>query len=77
MKRIIMMNLKIHKPNCFNIYDWLKHFMDLLSMEQATSEPQSETYLVIFVYEVGDCFVLLFKEIIIIYKYQKTKKMLT
>jgi hypothetical protein len=37
VKRIIMMNWKVQKPNCSNTDNWLKHFMDLLSMERATS----------------------------------------
>ena len=37
VKQIIMMNWKVQKPNCFNTDNWLKDFMDLLSMERATS----------------------------------------
>ncbi len=34
-KRIILMNWKQHKPNCFSMENWNKDFTDLLSMEQA------------------------------------------
>ena len=37
VKRIIMMNWKVQKPNCFNTDNWLKDFMDLLSKEHSTS----------------------------------------
>ncbi|KAL7397330.1 hypothetical protein ABVT39_020256 [Epinephelus coioides] len=37
VKRIILMNWKSHKPNCFNIDNWLKDFLNLLSMERAAS----------------------------------------
>ena len=37
VKQIIMMNWKVQKPNCFNTDNWLKDFVDLLSMERATS----------------------------------------
>ena len=36
-KRIILINWKIRKPNCFSIDNWLKDFLDLLSMERAAS----------------------------------------
>ena len=37
VKRTILMNWKIRKPDCYNKYNWLKDFLDLLSMEKATS----------------------------------------
>ena len=36
-KRIILINWKIRKPNCFSIENWLTDFLDLLSMERAAS----------------------------------------
>ena len=36
VKLILMMNWKISKPNCFNIDNWSKDLMDLLSLERAT-----------------------------------------
>ncbi len=35
-KRIILMNWKVHKPSCCAIPVWLRDYLDLLSMEQAT-----------------------------------------
>ena len=37
VQQIIMMNWKMHNPNGFNIDNWSKDLMDLLSMERATS----------------------------------------
>ncbi len=37
VKRTILMNWKIRKPDCCNKNTWLKDFLDLLSMEKATS----------------------------------------
>ena len=31
------MNWKVQKPNSFNTDNWLKDFMDLLTMERATA----------------------------------------
>ena len=35
VKRIILMNWKVRKPNCFDVDRWLEDFLDLVSMEQA------------------------------------------
>lgn len=37
VKRIILKNWKIRKTNCFDIYNWVKDFMNLLSMENVFS----------------------------------------
>ena len=31
------MNWKVKKPNCFDIVNWQKDFLELVSMEQAAS----------------------------------------
>ena len=36
-KRLILMNWKVKKPNCFDIVNWQKDFLELVSMEQAAS----------------------------------------
>ena len=33
VKRIILKNWKLRKPNCFHIPNWVKDFINLLSME--------------------------------------------
>lgn len=35
VKRIILKNWKIRKPECFYIQNWVKDFINLLSMESA------------------------------------------
>ncbi len=37
VKRIILMNWKICKLDCYSKHNWLKDFLDLLSMENAAS----------------------------------------
>ena len=37
VKRTILINWRVRKSNCFNIDNWQKDFLDLVSMEQAAS----------------------------------------
>ena len=34
-KRLVLMNWKVRKPNCFNFNRWLEDFLNILSMEEA------------------------------------------
>ncbi|KAF3852923.1 hypothetical protein F7725_006278, partial [Dissostichus mawsoni] len=34
-KRLVLMNWKVRKPNCFNLNRWLEDFLNILSMEEA------------------------------------------
>lgn len=43
-KRIILMNWKVRKPNCFHIDGWVKDYMDLIAMEHAASFLQGVQY---------------------------------
>uniref|UniRef100_A0A667ZNP8 Reverse transcriptase domain-containing protein n=1 Tax=Myripristis murdjan TaxID=586833 RepID=A0A667ZNP8_9TELE len=40
VKRIILMNWKVRKPNCFCLNNWLKDFIELIMMERAASALQ-------------------------------------
>ena len=35
VKRTILINWKVRKPNCFSIDSWLKDYLDLIAMEDA------------------------------------------
>ena len=35
--RIILRNWKVRKPNCFSLDNWLSEFLEVVSMEGATS----------------------------------------
>merc|ERR1712131_19897 len=40
VKRLILLNWKVRKPNCFDMNIWMRDFLDLASMEQAATTLQ-------------------------------------